>query len=109
MHNLHHIESSRLGEIESLGQRLAQADHADLIRHLGELAGTRITHQNVARRIRGNDWLGRGERCFGAAGHHCERAVTSAIDTTRHRRIEETRSARGDSRGHFSSSLNRCG
>ncbi|CAB5003283.1 unannotated protein [freshwater metagenome] len=103
------VEACGLGEVEPFGQRLAQADDADLVRHLGELTGARLAHQHHAGAVGGDYRSDPIEGGLVATDHHRQRAVAGTVDTTRHRRVEEHTTVFGDLRRHTAGGLGRSG
>ncbi len=77
------------GEVKALGQALHETGDADLVDHLGELAGAR-TAEAAAGAGEGHDHrLGAGEVTLLAAAHDGEHAILGAGLATGDRRIDE--------------------
>ncbi len=76
--------------MNALRQALHQAGDADLVDHLGELAGARRPQPLAHPRIgAGDNGLGAGIGVLIAAAHHRQHAVLGAGLSPGHRRIDE--------------------
>ena len=84
---------ARLREMQRLGQAFDQPADADLVDHLGELAGARRADQIDRSGIGFDHRLGLCEIRLVAADHDGERAVLGARLAARHRRIERAGAA----------------
>ena len=82
-----------LGEVQRFGQPLHDAGDANLVHHLGELAGAGRAHQVAGARISGDHLLGPRKRLRLAAAHHREHAVLGAGLAAGDRRIDEIEAA----------------
>ncbi len=102
------IEVGAFGEMQSLGEPLHQARNADLVAHLGELAGAGSAHQVAGARVGGNDLFGAPERLRVAAAHHGQGPVLGAGLAARHRRVDGIKSALAGSRVKLAGDLGRC-
>ena len=75
--------------MQPLGQPLQHAGDANLIHHLGELAGTDTAHAPHSAGVAAKHWLGGRERRGVATHHDRELAVLRARLATTHRRVEK--------------------
>ena len=82
--------------MKALGQALDKACDADLVDHLGELAGAggpeKLAHPRVGA---GDDRLGSGIGIFLAAAHHRQHAVFRTRLAAGHRRVDELEACLG--------------
>jgi hypothetical protein len=84
-----HVEAGLLAKRHGLRQALHQPGDADLVDHLGQLAGAAVTHAGHGLRKRHGHRMHHGKRGGVATAHHCQRAIHGAGLATRHRRIDE--------------------
>ena len=82
-----------LREVNAFRETLHHAGDADLVDHLGELAGARRAEQLAHARVGGDHLLGATVGLGVAAAHHGEHAVLRARLSARYRRIDEVKAA----------------
>ena len=87
------VEAGLLREMQSFGETLHDAGDADLVDHLGELAGARAAEEIAGARVGRDHLFGLGERRLVAAAHHGEHAILGAGLAARHRRVDEIEAA----------------
>ena len=88
-------------------EALNQAGDADLVDHLGQLAGARGPEPLAHACIGGDHRLGAGIGVFAAAAHHRQHAVFRAGLSAGHRRIDEFEAGLGGGGVEFAGDLGR--
>jgi len=94
---------------DPFGECLAQTHHTDLVGHLRDLAGTRITHQRDASRVRRDHGFDVIEGSLVSTRHHGERSLARSVDATRYRCVEERSAGSGNTHRHSACGLCRGG
>ena len=89
-----HVQAGFLAEGNRLAQALHQPGDADLVDHLGQLAGATVAHECEGLGKRHTDALHRIKSGGVTTAHDGERAVLRAALATRHRRINEMQTQR---------------
>ena len=91
-------------------EALDEAGDADLVDHLGQLAGAGRAEPLAHPRVGAvDDRLGRGIGVLVAAAHHGEHAVLGAGLAARHRRVDEVEAALRGCRVEFARHFRGCG
>src|SRR5215472_10203015 len=103
------IEVGALGKMQRLGESLHEPGDADLVTHLGELAGAGGAHQVAGTRIGRDNLFSSPKWLRVAAAHHGERAVFRSGLATRHRGINGIEAALAGGGIEFAGDLGGCG